>query len=209
MGIEDFSIVIGTFGGSEWVDLASSRAVPSAEAQGVPVYHRHGATLAQARNEGLALAETEFVVHLDADDELASDYIERMAEGTADLRAPRLRQILRNGRERPVFMPQVWGHEHDCTGECLRFGNWIVIGAGVRTELLRKVGGWEEWGWSEDWAAWARCWAAGGTVEAITDAVYIAHHDPRTGRNHRLSSEETNRWHREIEAAIWPEQVAA
>lgn len=199
----DVTICIGTYGGREWIDLAAQRAVPSAAAQGVPVIHRHGATLADARNLALGDVRTEYVIHLDADDELEPGYVEAMTGGVADLRVPLLRQV-RRGRVGEPFMPQVWGHHHQCVAECLRHGNFIVIGACVRAALLRQVGGWEEWGWSEDWAAWARCWTAGGTVEWIPGAVYRAHVRPGS-RNHALSAEETNAWHLQIEAAVWPD----
>jgi cellulose synthase/poly-beta-1,6-N-acetylglucosamine synthase-like glycosyltransferase len=203
----DVTIAVGTYGSDDWHDLAKERAIPSAEAQGVPVVHVHGGTLAEARNAALEQVETEFVIHLDADDELTPGYIDAMSTGTADLRAPAIRQV-RAGRVGRPFMPQVWKHKHACSAECLRAGNWIVIGACVRTELVRDVGGWEEWGWSEDWALWARCWKAGATIEAIPGAVYRAHVRPAS-RNHCLSNGETVEWHRRIERAVWPEEFAS
>jgi hypothetical protein len=183
------------------------RAAPSIWRIGPPVrvhhVHLYDGTLAEARNAALDKVETEFVVHLDADDELEPDFFTAMEKGEADLRAPSLRQV-RRGRVGRPFMPQVWGHKHNCTGECLRSGNWIVIGACVKTELVRSVGGWEEFGWSEDWALWARCWKAGASIEAIPEAIYRAHVQ-RDSRNHRLAAVETSRWHREIEQAVWPE----
>lgn len=202
MGI---AVVVATFGDQAWIDLAKSRAIPSAEAQ-APTFHFHGATLAAARNSGLhhLVDRFEHLIYLDADDELNPGYVDAMAAGTADLRVPRLQQVRRGIRRRP-FKPQVWGHNHECSGPCLRQGNFAVIGTCVRSELLREVGGWEEWGWSEDWAAWARCWKESGSLEWIHDAVYCAHVS-MDSRNHALPPEETNRWHREIEAAIWPDE---
>lgn len=197
----DATVIVATFGGQEWQELAESRAVPSAVSQ-APVIRAHGDTLAKARNQGLAQAKTPWVIFLDADDELEPGYVEAMGAGVADLRAPRIRQVKRGRVGRP-FMPQVWSHRHKCSGECLRFGNWIVIGACVRADILRSVGGFEEWGWSEDWAAWARCWTAGATVEAVPKAIYRAH-VRSDSRNHCLPPEETDRWHRAIEAAVWP-----
>ena len=198
------TICIGTFGGVEWMELAEERAIPSAKEQGVPVIHRHAPTLARARNDALALSQGEFVIFLDADDELEPGYVEAMSHGTADLRAPRIRQV-RGGRAGTPFMPRVWGHRHDCEAECLRRGNWLVIGTCVRADLLRSVGGFPEGiEWSEDWAAYARCWAAGGTVEAIPGAVYRAHVRDDS-RNHGLSEAEKLHWHREIERLVWGE----
>jgi hypothetical protein len=201
-----FSVVVGTYGAQSWVRLAERRAIPSAQAQDVPVIHVHDETLAASRNAGLARVETEFVIHLDADDELSPSYVDAMRKGTADLRAASRLDIGFGGRAMGVpYMPRVWGHEHECTGECLRFGNWILIGAAVRTDLVRSVGGWWEEGWSEDWSLWARCWKAGGTVEALPEAVYRAHRS-RHSRN-RVSRSVGLHWHREIERAVWPEEI--
>lgn len=198
-------VVIATYGDDHWPELARHRAGPSAKGQGRIIYS-HGRTLAEARNAGLAEVRSDFVIFLDADDELGPGYVAAMEKGTADLRAPIVQQVKRGLYRRP-FMPQVWGHDHACSAECLRFGNWIVIGAAVRADLLRSVGGFEEWGWSEDWAAWARCWKAGGTVEAIPEARYIAH--VREGsRNHALAADQTHDWHLQIEAAVWPEEAS-
>src|SRR5436190_22016125 len=93
MAAVSVTVVIGTFGSEAWCELARVRAIPSAEAQGVEVVHIHGATLAAARNAGLELVESEWVVHLDADDELAPGYVEAMLAGSADVRSPMLRQI--------------------------------------------------------------------------------------------------------------------
>lgn len=172
----DVTVVVGTFGDRKWEDLAHQRAIPSAEALDVPVVHVHGDTLHEARNSGLARVQTDWVCHLDADDELAPGYFDAMALGTADLRAPSvlyLRPIVDDDPE-PI-MPKVAGHDHDCTADCLPYGNWLVIGTLARTELLWSVGGWRDYDWSEDWDLWVRAWQAGATVEAVPAAVYIAH----------------------------------
>lgn len=196
----DVTIGIATYGADEWVRLAQERAVPSAEAQGVRVIHRHAGTLAQARNLVLRDVQTEFVVNLDADDELEPGYVETLAAGQADVRAPSVRYI-RGPVRRPPVMPRVAGHRHACTGECLPAGNFIVIGAMVRAQLLRDVGGWWEEPIYEDWSAWLRMWAAGATVESIPAAVYVAHARPDS-RNRAPSMEEKNRVHREIVESV-------
>ncbi|MEH3055544.1 MAG: glycosyltransferase [Patulibacter minatonensis] len=170
------SIVVATFGDQSWRQLAAERAIPSAESFGVPFHVVHGDTLAQARNEGVARCSTEWVVHLDADDELAPGYLDELAKGTADLRAP---AVSYNGRI--PYVPKVAGHAHDCTAECLEHGNYLVVGALARVEQIKAVGGWEGWPVYEDWALWLRMWRAGATVESIPDAVYLAYarHDSR------------------------------
>lgn len=172
-------MAVATFGAERWRDLAKRRAIPSAEALGVPVVYRHGATLHDARNEALSAVETEFVCFLDADDELEPGYFEAIATSTADLRAPAVRYV-RNGRPGEAKMPHVAGHIHDCSIECLIYGNWLVIGAVARTELLREVGGWRDFSWSEDWDLWVRCAQAGATIEAVPAAIYRAHVTPNS-----------------------------
>lgn len=169
----DVTVVVSTFGDQSWIDLAHARAIPSAEALGIPVIHHHADTLHDARNGAVAQVTTELVCHLDADDELEAGYFHRMAESTADVRAPAVRYIRRGGTG--AYVPRVAGHTHQCTAACLADGNWLVIGSLVPTELVRSVGGWRDFPWSEDWDLWIRCWQAGATFEAIPRAVYRAH----------------------------------
>jgi len=193
----DVSIVIATFGGREWPELARKRAVPSAEAQGVPVIVEHGETLHEARNAGLARVQTEWVVHLDADDMLEPGYVEQMATGTADLRGPSLLQYRGMRPRSAAYLPRVWGHDHQCTAPCLEFGNFLVIGTAVRADMLREVGGWRDYAWSEDYDAWLRCWLAGATVEMIPGAIYRAYWNPGS-RNHAPSNAFKLAVHRQI-----------
>jgi GT2 family glycosyltransferase len=174
------------------VELAERRALKSAP----DAIHVHGDTLAEARNAGLAQVDTEWVVFLDADDELAPGYMDAMATGFADLRAPSVRYV-KGSRTQDPYVPQVAGHTHACTGECLPEGNWLVIGAAARTDLLRSVGGFREWDCYEDWDLWLRCWLAGATVEAIPSAEYVAHVRPDSrNRFHPMSFR--NRVHAQI-----------
>lgn len=195
--------VVVPYTGEPWRTWAHERAIPSAEALGVPVVIGEGSTVAEARNNGLAQVGTEWVIHLDADDELAPGYVDAMATGSADLRAPAVTYIQLGGRRASVpLVPEVWGHKrfHDqCLGECLPEGNWLVVGALVRTELVRAVG-WQEWPIFEDWALWLAMWRAGATVEAVPAAIYRAW-SQRGGRNSSLPLHERNRVHHEISRA--------
>lgn len=200
------TVCTGTFGALSWGRLANERAGPSVSLEGLPWIHCYADTLAEARNLALAEVETKFVCFLDADDELEPGYAAALERGTADLRAPSIRQIPEGTVPRHLpraFMPRVWNHFHDCEAACLRDGNWLIIGTAVRTDLLRSCGGFPEGiEWSEDWAAFARCWVAGGTVEAIPDAVYRAHVRPDS-RNHAPTAEFKLAQHRKIERLIW------
>lgn len=200
-----FTVGVATYGDESWRELALRRALPSADRQSVPVIHIHGnGTLAEARNEIISRAQTEFLIFLDADDELEPGYISAMAKGRADVRAPMVR-ALRHERIIPApLMPRVFGHDHACQADCLHAGNWVAIGAAARTSILRKVGGFRDEPIYEDYSLWGRCYRAGATFEAVGDAVY-RQHLRRDSRNH-AGDAFTNRhyWHQRIGYSIWP-----
>jgi glycosyltransferase involved in cell wall biosynthesis len=173
----DVTVAVATFGDLSWVDLAETRAIPSAQSHGVPVVHAHGNTLHDARNAALSMVDTEWVCHLDADDELDPGYFTAMSHGTADVRAPSVMYVV-DGEPKPAWMPRVAGHMHRCKAACLTEGNWLVVGSLVRADLVRSVGGWRDFDWSEDWDLWLRCHLAGATFEAIRPAIYRAHARP-------------------------------
>lgn len=195
----DVTVVVATYGDDSWHRLAWERAIPSAEALDVPVIHAVGSTLHDARNTGLSKVRTERVCFLDADDELEPGYFDHMDQGCADLRAPSVRYI-RDGRSRPARVPRVAGHRHECGAECLPFGNWLVIGTVASTSLLREVGGFRDFDWSEDWDLWVRCWQQGATIEAIPEAIYRAH-VRRNSRNRAPAREVKHAVHQQIAAA--------
>lgn len=205
----DVTIAVATFGDHWWMHLARTRAIPSANALGVPVVHAHAHTLHDARNQTLDLIKTEWVIHLDADDELEPGYIDRMARGQADVRAPAVRYVQDrpDARTTPSLprVPRVAGHRHRCDANCLPQGNWLVIGSLVRAQLVRDVGGWRDFPWSEDWDLWLRCYLAGATFEAIPAAIYRAHTRPDS-RNRAPSPDERLAAHEAIHRANFPEQ---
>lgn len=198
----DVTIVVSSFGDARWTDLAVTRALPSARAQDVPVVYVHGLTLHGARNAGLAQVETEHVCFLDADDELRPGYIDALSAGLCDLRAPAVQYVTPGGRPTAPYVPRVAGHRHDCTAECIASGagNWIVVGAMVRTDLVREAGGWLAWDCYEDFDLWMRVLLLGATVEVIPEAVYVAW-ARLDSRNRAPAMTDKNRVHHEIVAA--------
>lgn len=179
------TVVVATFGANVWRDLAEHRAVPSAEAQGVPVVVEHGATLHDARNDALGKVETEWVIHLDADDQLAPGYVDAMRDAHADIRVPTTARPHPRRAGEYQRQPRHWqvkGHTHACHADCLPFGNWVPVGACAPTALLREVGGWRDWPMFEDWDLWLRCYKAGASFEPVP-AVYVNHRTPGS-RNH-------------------------
>lgn len=195
----DVTIAVATFGDDSWVQLAEQRALPSARQFGVTVVHCHGDTLHDARNGAIAQVDTEWVCHLDADDELEPGFLDAMALASADVRAPSVRYV-RAGRASAPAMPRVSGHSHGCSAECLPFGNWLVVGSLVRADMVRSVGGWRDFDWSEDWDLWVRCYQAGATFEAVPDAVYRAHVRARS-RNRSVRGSARLEAHRKIAVA--------
>lgn len=203
----DVTVVIATYGDSSWVDLAHERAIPSAINHAVPYVHLHGSTLQFARNDALAQVTTPWVCYLDADDELEAGYFEEMDESDAEIRVPSVRYV-KNNFDQGVRMPQVAGHDHECSAECLPFGNWIVIGAVAPARLVRDVGGFRDFPWSEDWDLWVRCWKTGATIAPVPKAVYRAH-VRRDSRNRGMSVDERVRAHNLIAEANGLPLVAA
>lgn len=201
MGLKDnVSIVCSTFGNFKWQLQAQQRAIPNAKSFGVPVYYNHVSapnSLHVARNMGLSQVKTDWVVHIDADDELAPGFFEEMDNVDGDLRPPSVNHVY----EKVTFMPKVVGrhgvHTHTCVGDCLEEGNWLVVGTVARTELLREVGGWKDWKTFEDFDLWQRCWLAGATITPVPKAVYRAYSTPQ-GRCKNLPIEESTEIQRQI-----------
>jgi glycosyltransferase involved in cell wall biosynthesis len=212
----ELTVVVASCGTDYWLDLSRRRAIPSVEALGLDpvVAHLPGGTVAEARNYGLDQVTTEWVCFLDADDELELGYVEAMAAGAADVRAPAVRYVpwhatlayRRADRGRAAVVPRVVGREHAnhaCEAECLAYGNWLVIGSVVRTELVRDVGGFEEWPVYEDYALWARIWRqTEATFEAVPEAVYRAHVRQSSRNRSALSAREKHRVHQEIARVV-------
>lgn len=189
----DATVVVGTYGGDGWADMAADRAIPSALSVGFPVVHCHlpDGTLAEARNQAVAAVGTPWVIHLDADDRLGGGFAAITGQAAAaqpdvDVLAVQVCYVHGDGYPGVAHWPHVYNHTatgHDCTAECLADGNWLVVGCPVRTEIAQRVR-WEEWERYEDYAFWARCWQAGARFGRAADAVYFAHVRPES-RNQR------------------------
>ena len=98
----DVTIVVGTYGHRRWIDLAHERAIPSAVRQDVPVIFRHEDTLCDARNAGIRAVRTDWVIVLDADDELSDGYVQALAGGTSDIRVPSLVEVYSDGSQMQI-----------------------------------------------------------------------------------------------------------
>lgn len=205
----NISILICAYGAPEWADLAWSRAYPSTLSQGAReslVIYRKDATLAQVRNLGAQEAVGDWLLFLDADDELANGYVTaleqaqlRFAEKTGSqhgaLLTPRVSyQQYGQPREPAKFWPE----------QDIRDGNWMVIGTALHRTIFMRAGGFREWPVYEDWCLFQRCYKVGALPIRVPEAIYVAHVSSYS-RNRTLPQAERTRIHHEIRWANFPE----
>ena len=164
----DVTVCVATFGDRRWVDLAHDRALPSAYRQDCPVIYRHEDTLADARNAAIRAVTTEWVVVLDADDELSDGYCAALTCGTADIRVPALVEVQPDGTRTEVRL----------AGRDIEQVNPIPVSAMARRSDILSAGGFSTWPAWEDWALWLTMVRRGATFEHIPGATLFAHVDP-------------------------------
>jgi GT2 family glycosyltransferase len=119
------------------------------------------------------LSDAEWLIFLDADDELDSHYIEEMLKGQGDIRQPSTLGVV-NGKEDdyPVLIPPHPGG--------FLVGNHLVIGCMVRRKLFLDVGGFRNLPILEDWDLWIRCILYDGKVGTVPKAIYRVHVNPNS-----------------------------
>lgn len=175
-----FSVIVASYGSEQWQRLGNERALPTAQAQEahqVIRVHQPDGNIATCRNAGADMATGDWLIFLDADDELRQGYVRAMevavsrcaAERTPLLLTPAVSYV-RGRRPQPARFH----------GECdIAKGNWMVIGTAVPRHLFHTVGGFDDrpdYGAFEDWAFWIKCVKAGAVPVKVPKAVYIAHH---------------------------------
>lgn len=204
----DIAIVIATHGDDRWQQLALQRAFPSAENQGceVVVHHDPAGTVASVRNHAVMTSglpvdgwpASEWLIFLDADDELAPGYVDAMREAVERIPDPwtLFTPATANRRgQQGRFWP----------GDDLRKGNPLVIGTMISREAFNYVGGFsEDYEVFEDWHLWAKCWQANATIARVPDAVYIIHREPKS-RVRSLSKNDRLRWHYRVGRDLFPD----
>jgi glycosyltransferase involved in cell wall biosynthesis len=136
----------------------------------IPIHEPDG-TISSSRNAAAAYGgDYDWLIYLDADDELAPGYIGAMeaaierADNARTLFTPAV-QTVRQGRTPgpPSFFREV----------PLRQANWLVIGTVVHRDLFWEVGGFPEAEHGlEDWGLWSKCARVGAEVVKVPDAVY-------------------------------------
>jgi Glycosyl transferase family 2 len=180
--VSTISVIIATYGGQEWADLAGTRAMRSVrDYDELRIHHDPGGTRASSLNHTAAQSGADWLCFLDADDELAPGYLGAMRRALEHatplaLLTPAVQQI-RKGRPRPPFFYP------ECSFET---GNWLVIGTLISRSLFTQIGGFHEHPHGlEDWNLWARAVRAGATITKVPDAVYVAHWNHQS-KHHKL-----------------------
>lgn len=197
------AVIIASFGDQKWADLAERHAGVSVEDQGadeIILYHDATGTLATARNKGAASCCSEALIFCDADDQLDRGYVDamrRMGEAhgiSKTMFTPAVSYIHRGVTTRPKFWPEVplWKN------------NWLVIGTMVPTDLFLKVGGFREYGWSEDWGLYCAMDKEGAEVVKVPEAIYRAYRSQQS-RNSAPHPAEKHYWHQRIGHDFYPE----
>lgn len=156
--------------GEEYLSLAHERALPSIARQSLgaaEVILAEGQTVSSARNNGAKIATAEWLLFVDADDEIEPGYIAAMSEGSADLRGPATIFLKPGGIvEGPLLVP----------ARPLEDSNYLVIGTMLRREMFWRAGGFREFPVHEDYDLWLRCERrCAATIEQLPDAVYVVH----------------------------------
>lgn len=174
-------IVIGTFGTQEWKlsgeelerKVRDSQS-PMPHADHIRVLSVHGDTLAEARNVGAKALATDWLIFLDADDDLRPGYVSEMLRTvkseTLDIVQPATIGVYPDGSTDPEanLIPK----------RDLATGNYIVIGAMCRRSKFDEVGGFRELPVLEDWDLWRRMWKAGAKIGSCETAIYVVGVNP-------------------------------
>lgn len=192
-----FSVAVGTYGDGCWAELAQ-KAVASAWEQTVKpldVVHVHGQSLDKARNSAVHTAMGEWIINLDADDELDPGYIEAMTARVNELPdgdfllQPATLGIYADGREDdyPVVIP---------AKPSILEGNWMVIGTSMRRSQFLRLGGFVALPAWEDWHLMIRAVGDGAVPVTVPGAVYRVF--VREGSRNDLGREEAGVLYRRI-----------
>jgi GT2 family glycosyltransferase len=177
----NISVLVATYGDESWVTTAA-RAIVSATTQDafeVVAHHDPDGTVSSSRNALAQQAAGDWLLFLDADDELAPGYVDAMSKAAHQnlldpmrLFTPAVRHVKKGRPAAPFFFDR---------GISLRQDNWLVVGTLVHKTLFMEVGGFGEYPHGfEDFSLWSKCWRAGAEVIKVPDAIYVYHHNPQS-----------------------------
>lgn len=188
--MSNIGVAIGTFGDRDfWAPLVE-RALQSvfSQSQQPMVKWVHHDTLHEARNAAakkLMKQGADWLVFLDADDELERDYILNMSLAAS------ISDQITNGAW-PVFYPATRAIVDDVADRDIHLHtpgnliqqNFVNIGAMHKSRMFDMIGGFDDWPVLEDWAYWTKAWVMGAEYYPVGGAVYRAYIDnQRPGRN--------------------------
>ena len=141
-------------------------------AQGLKVLSHLNKGLAFSRNKGIKEANAEYILPLDADNKITTDYIKRAIElldsNTCDI-----------VYARPFFfgdnIPERKFETQDFDGDELLFGNYIDACAIFKKSVWQQVGGYDEtmpFPGHEDWDFWIGCFFNGFKFNFINEELF-------------------------------------
>lgn len=121
--------------------------------------------LQSARNTTGNQAHTKWILFCDADDELYENYIEEMLKCEGDIIVPSAHRYFADGT---IDKSNKWYEPKDL----LTCGNFIVIGAMIRADLFRKLGGFKNLQALEDYDFFLRAEESGAKFTHCPKAIY-------------------------------------
>jgi glycosyltransferase involved in cell wall biosynthesis len=164
---DDYDIVIIDDGSN---DGETPQILDSLDFQRVRVVHQENIGLPGARNRGIAAARGEYVVTLDADDELAPQYIEKLA-GVLD--ADESKAFAHCWARIYGDFQAIWATRPFNRYQLL-LSNSVVGCVMLRKEAWMAVGGYDETmlEGNEDWDLWIRLTEAGFGNGQVTEPLF-------------------------------------
>lgn len=207
--VDRISVIVATFGDNSW-KVKAQRALASADNQSLKphqIIYNHGETLHGARNGAAICANGDYLIFLDADDELDYKYVESMHEAISA-------SLVRSDRNSFLFQPSTLGivdGREDAAPVLLKKkplsqGNFLVIGTAVKKDIFFQAGGFQNFSAWEDWALFMRCDKLGSLHIPVKEAIYRVHVSP--GSRNEQAANNKNLWkeimdsHREWESTI-------
>ena len=176
-------VIIATYGCESWKEkaLIAQKSVLQQTSPASSIHLIHGDTLAQARNTGAYQSTADWLLFLDADDALDSNFLRAMRE-----------MIDQTTHPSPLLYPSVLTIEDGVkslsvktsTQNPILEGNFMVIGTLVKRADFLRAGGFRELPMYEDWDLWIRCIANGSTPKPVHNAVYHVFVN-KNSRNHQ------------------------
>lgn len=190
-------IVVATFGGDEWRERgAAALAESEQDDPQTKMHHLHWTgqdmSLGAVRNTGARQLllnhdwDPDWLIFLDADDRLPSDYVTKMRAGFGDIRQPLTRGFYPDGTLDPEAnrIPKVRLLRH----------NYIVIGAMVDAGLFWMARGFGNQPCLEDWDLWLRMYSYLNAEIGESEAIYMI----GVNEGSRNQSEDHAKWYNKI-----------